>query len=111
MIAWRVSDGTEVRFDGGVDVNGGSAFATKLRHVLASVAGGLPPQVDICPPPGGSVPLDSSNAWLLDRWLRGVARLDDLIVESEYDAPIDDAPPEVRELLATDWPSDEGVVY
>jgi hypothetical protein len=104
-ISWTISDGTEVTFDKAPKVIGSSPFAAKLRYGLSSATNGMAPSVDILPPPSGSVSLDPSNAWLVDFWLRGLALLNGLTISSEYDAPIDDAPPYVRDMLAGDWPS------
>ena len=55
--------------------------------------------------------LDPSNPWLVDRWLRGLALRERLDVKTDYAAPIEDAPSEAREMLASPWDSKDGVIY
>jgi hypothetical protein len=61
---WRFSDGTTVELGGNVE--GPTLLAQRLRQQIASVA----EQVQIWPQPGGEVPLDVSDAAILDQFLR-----------------------------------------
>lgn len=60
---WRFSDGTTVELGGNVE--GPTLLAQRLRQQIASGS----ELVSIWPPPGGDVPLDTSDAAILDAWL------------------------------------------
>lgn len=72
-MTWRCSDGTEIDL-GGV-VRGDEPFAESLRDDIRRIAVGLPPPVQLYPPPGGSVELDVNDPVLVDSWVRNEARL------------------------------------
>jgi hypothetical protein len=61
---WRFSDGTTVALGG--EIAGSTALAESLRLDLASGRA----RAQVWPPPGGSRKVHTSDAAILDRWLR-----------------------------------------
>jgi len=115
-VEWLVSDGTRVTWEGGeVRVEGASALAAALRGDLAAARAGYPREVSIAPPPGGGLPFDPSNVWMIDRWVREEASRPSLrqalSVSSSYVPRDDEAPPRARKLLARYNGGPPGVIF
>lgn len=91
MSTWTV--GTEVVHSGGkVD---------EPRGVLAEALEAVDTVIPVGPPPF-YCEFDQSNDWLLDVFIRDMARIWDLgEVETDYKAKLEDAPPAVREYIAS----------
>jgi len=102
MTEWRFSDGTVVRLGG--DAEGDSAFADELRHDVALVRAGMTLPVSVYVEPGGSVPLDVDEPYLVHRWLRDAARCHGVEMTGAPE-PEPAAPPDPRGNLGEFDPS------
>lgn len=90
---WTLSDGTRVELGG--RVIGTGETARKARALLGSP----PVFVVVAAQPDGSVELDAKNPYLLDAFVRGVARWLGLTFETDYAPKLEDAPRDVQELV------------
>lgn len=91
MSTWTVG-GVEVRSGGETDASDEDdcVVLDALRVAEAGAA-----QVDIDPAPATRV-VDIGNDWLLDRYLKLIAKLYDLPIETDYEPSDDDMPPDVK---------------
>jgi hypothetical protein len=82
---WTFDDGTTVELGGRIE--GSSDFAKRLRVGVALVGHGDPPEVDVDVLPGGSVPLDLSDASIVDSWLTEEARFHRRVLVGRPEVP------------------------
>lgn len=104
---WKLSDGTVV--ESGGRVHGTTKAAFEMRAQLDHP----PAFVEVGPLPDGQVQLDPSNDFLLDSFVRGIASWLNLEVETDYLRKLEDAPPDVQELVRDleAAPFDPGTLY
>lgn len=109
MAKWTVSDGTTV--ESGGDVAGHSRLAIALRAEVSDLAIGAPVTVCVAAQPGGDIPLDLKDDWVVDAWVRFKAALAGLDVTTDYEPTDDDMPDAARELRARANDAGEDAVY
>lgn len=98
MAYWRFSDGTVVQSR--AVVMGVGPLARRLRQQLMVLEYGCAPVVCLNPPQN-AVELDTSNDWLVWRWTLQEARsLGFDLLESDYEARLEDAPLTFQPMLA-----------
>lgn len=108
MATWKLSDGTRVLSGG--RVVGKSEVAGSIRWIFRHGEDTGKVQVQVGPPPGGTVQLDLANDWLLNRWLRSMAARLRLKVKTTYRGGR--PPPAAAEILGRKLPpSKPGTVF
>ena len=100
-MTWRFSDGTTVHLGGNVE--GASLFAQEIRADME--AGRAIVMMEAIP--GDEVPLDPSNASMLDRWLRDELqrpwRRELRLTEAPEVEPLPEPPPEPERPEDEEW--------
>ena len=104
---WEFSDGTNVQWtsDGTFFLESNTELTKDIQTAL-EVHEFEPWGVRVHPPPGGTVDLDVSNIWIVDRFLELEAmRLGISVVASTYTRTDEHMPPEVSTLVheARNW--------